>query len=308
MTTLALAALAETSFTAMGTEVRILVPQRAPAGIADRARALFMRHEAALSRFRADSELSALNASAGEPFRASPLLLAAVRAALAAARATDGAYDPGLGAQIAALGYDRTFAAMGRDAGRGARVTPGGDWRRIIIDQESGTVTLPAGLAVDLGGIAKGRAVDAAFALLRDGGVTTMMVSAGGDMRVAGRPPVGKAWGVTLPEADGRVIALRRGALATSATTGRRWRCGDDERHHLIDPATGQPAARGVRAVTVAARTCAQAEVAAKAALVRGPIAGMDLLERLGLPGLIACDTGDLLTVGDWPAEDAPWT
>lgn len=308
MTTVALAALAETTFTAMGTEVRIVVPQRAPAGIADRARALFMRHEAALSRFRADSELSALNAAAGSPFPASPLLLASVRAALAAARATDGAYDPGLGAQIAALGYDRTFRAMARDAGRDAQVSPGGDWRRIIIDQDACTVTLPDGLALDLGGIAKGRAVDAAFALLRDAGVTTMMVSAGGDLRVAGRPPVGRAWGITLPEAADRVVALRRGALATSTTTGRRWRSGDEDRHHLLDPTTGRSADRGVRAVTVAARTCAQAEVAAKAALVRGPIGGMDVLQRLGLPGLITCDTGDLMTVGDWPDADTAWT
>ena len=308
MSTLALTALAETSFTAMGTDVRILVPEHTPAGAVDGARSLFMRHDAVLSRFRASSELTALNGSAGAAFTASPLLFASVRAALAAARATEGAYDPGMGAQIAALGYDRSFAEIGRTVPACDATMPGGDWRRVVVDQDARTITLPVGMRIDLGGIAKGRAVDAAFALLRDAGVTTMMVSAGGDLRVAGRPPVGPHWGITVPEAGDRVIALQRGALATSSTSGRRWRAGDTEHHHLIDPATGLPAARGVRAVTVAARSCAQAEVAAKAALVLGPIAGADLLTRLGVAALIVPDHGAPIGIGDWPAEDAPWT
>jgi len=308
MTTAALIALSEISFTAMGTDVRVLVPADSAPAVTRRVREMFLGWDARLSRFRDDSELSALNASSGTAFTASPLLFGVMRSALAAARATDGAFDPAMGSQLRALGYDRPFREITRLVDATAATHPGGAWRRIVLNAETRAITVPVGTQIDLGGIAKGMAVDAAIAVLRHAGVSTALVSAGGDLRVVGRPPVHEDWGITLPEAGERTVALSRGALATSTTSGRRWVAGDEERHHLLDPATGHPANSGTRAVTVAARTCAQAEVAAKAALVLGPLGGAALLRRLGLSGLVTPTTGSPLAVGRWPGEDSPWT
>ncbi len=307
MSTSGLIALREASFPAMGTEVSVVVPSATPAGATDRVRLLFARWEQVLSRFDCDSELSRLNDAAGSPFRASPLLFRVLQAALRAARATDGLFDPALGGQLVAAGYDRDFPQVRRRPGPQGHATCGGAWRRILMNPETRVVTIPADCAIDLGGIAKGMAVDAAIAGLRDCAVTSALVSAGGDLRVIGRPPAHPRWGIALDEVGGRVIALSTGAMATSSTSGRAWRAGDGTSHHLIDPDTGRPSASGTRAVTVAARTCAQAEVAAKAALLAGPLEGADLLRRLGLPAIVVPHHGDPVTIGEWP-EGRPWT
>src|SRR6185437_5996519 len=107
----------------------------------------------------------------------------------------DGLYDPTLLHTLTRLGYDRTFddLAAAQDeppAGAGARsVPPVGGWRGIVVDRATRRVTLPAGVGLDFGGIAKGMAVDAALARLRGMGVSCALVNAGGDLAVLGLPP-----------------------------------------------------------------------------------------------------------------------
>src|SRR5439155_22588655 len=132
-----------------------------------------------------------------------------------------------------------------------------------------------AGVGLDLGGIAKGMAVDAALARLRALGVDAALVNAGGDLAVHGRLPGGTAWPVVV---QGRrapqTVLLERGALATSGIARRRWQQGQQSRHHLLDPRTGLPAQSGLLSITVVAARCVQAEVAATAAFVLGPQEG----------------------------------
>jgi thiamine biosynthesis lipoprotein len=162
-------------------------------------------------------------------------------------------------------------------------------------------VTLPAGVGVDLGGIGKGMAVDAAVERLRAAGVAVAMVNAGGDLRVLGSPPGAGAWPVAIDGPSGAVtVPLARGALATSGIGRRRWRQGGVERHHLLDPRTGQPAWTGLWSVTVAAATCARAEVAAKTAFILGARAGAGFLAGKGLAGLLATESGAWQTAGPW--------
>lgn len=302
---------------AMGTEVTVV----AESAVVGEARAevarLFERWEQALSRFRADSELSRLNAAAGRPVVVSELLLGALSAALAAARATAGLYDPTLLRALEWLGYDRSFELVPAQAPAAAAPPPavsGGAWRRIRVDDQTRTVTLPAGVGVDLGGIGKGMAVDAAIERLRAGGVTVAMVNAGGDLRVLGTPPGGDSWPVAIDGPSGTItVPLARGALATSGVGRRRWRQGGAERHHLLDPRSGQPARTGLWSVTVAAAACAQAEVAAKTAFILGPRAGADFLAGKRLAGLLASDSGRWQAAGSWPvahngAGEVQWT
>jgi thiamine biosynthesis lipoprotein len=286
----------------MGSDVRILAPARVIAEAADLVEDLVARWEAALSRFRPDSDLSRLNASAGSDCRVGPILFDALAAALHGAEATGGLFDPLLGLTLVRLGYDRSFEELDDvPAMPGSLVREG--WRRVRVDRIGGTVRLPPGTALDLGGIAKGLVVDAALDHLEHRGWTPALVSAGGDLGVRGVPEDG-SWTVRVGSADpAPTVWLERGALATSGTTRRRWTQEGVLRHHLLDPTTGEPARGGLREITVAATTCAQAEVAATAAFVAGLPAGLRLVERHGLAALALTDKGNHVRAGRWPTD-----
>lgn len=302
------------AFRAMGAEVSVVaaVPAAERAG-AEVAR-LFEHWEQALSRFREDSELSRLNARAGRPVAVSELLFGALASALAAARATAGLYDPTMLRALEQLGYDRSFEQVpAQGPAAVARPDPGGAWRRVRLDERDWTVTVPAGVGIDLGGIGKGMAVDAAIGRLRAGGLALAMVNAGGDLRVLGAPAGVGSWPVAIDGPRGSLtVPLARGALATSGIARRRWRQGAAERHHLLDPRSGQPAWTGLWSVTVAAATCARAEVAAKTAFILGQRAGADFLAGKRLAGLLATDSGAWRAAGSWwsnhaAAEEVQW-
>jgi thiamine biosynthesis lipoprotein len=105
---------------------------------------------------------------------------------------------------------------------------------------------------------------------------------------------------------NGPVVPLVRGALATSGIARRHWRQGEIERHHLVDPETGEPAGSGLREVTVAGGTCRIAEAGSTAAFVAGPRLAPGVLERLGLAGLLVTNAGAQIRVGRWPSYDLP--
>ena len=130
------------------------------------------------------------------------------------------------------------------------------------VDLHGRRLRLPEGVALDLGGIAKGWAVDRAALAATSAGLPWALIDAGGDLRLAGEaPPNGLEIEVEDPEAPdtdiGRIV-LRDGALATSSVTRRSWGAG---RHHLIDPATGVPSAGPVLQATVWSPTCTEAEI-----------------------------------------------
>ena len=294
------------AFRAMNTEVTaIIVAEREredeAACALGRVETLFAEVEAALSRFRPESELSALNRAAGAPFLASPLLFEVVTLALEAARATDGLFDPTVLGALAAAGYDRSFELLTADAASAHPPPPSapGSWRDVRLDPARRIIHLPPGCGLDLGGIGKGWAVDQAVEALRPFG--SFAVDAGGDLYAAGTQADGSPWtvGVEDPrdaERDLLVLAVRDRAVATSSVARRRWRQGGQERHHLIDPRTGLPAESGVLSVTVVAGTVARAEVIAKVALLLGPDEGWRFLD--GQP-----DTSGLLVLADGQVE-----
>jgi len=286
-------------FPAMGCEVLVILPAERAAQIAT-VSALFAEWEARLSRFRPDSDLSRLNAAAGRPTWVREPLLGVLRRALRAARATRGVFDPTLARELSALGYATTFSEIrGEIAERPAPARASS--RHDVRLGPGGLVSLPADLAVDLGGIAKGMAVDAALAALRAEDVPFALVSAGGDLAVLGERP----WPVAVAAADGEaVLSLAAGALATSSTEERRWRTAHGEMHHLIDPRTRRPATSDLVRVTVHAPTCEAAEVAAKTALILGSDEGVAFLERHRLTGLLSTPAGSY-RVGAWPTQTA---
>jgi thiamine biosynthesis lipoprotein len=250
---------------------------------------VFERWDAAFSRFRADSELTRVNASPAWTVRVSPLFARALRVALDAAEQTHGLVDPTLGAALESAGYNRDFALLGDDPGPPGPAQPS-RLGEVVLRGE--LLQRPPGLALDLNGVVKALAVDEAVAALSSDG----FVSAGGDLAVRGPVDVG------LP--GGGAVRVVRGGLATSGVVSRRWRRGRAEQHHLIDPRTGRPAESPWAQVTVSGATCLAADVAAKAAFLLGGD-GPDWLAERGLPGRFVAHDGNVVTNPAWTVEAA---
>ena len=283
----------------MGTSARILA-FGGPSEAVDRAHDSLAAMESAWSRFRPESELSLLNAAGGgRPVQVSPSTFALIARAVDAWRRTGGRFDPTGLAAIRAWGYDRDFAQLdGSRAGSDplAPSVPLLGCADIGLDPLVRAVTLPIGTTLDLGGIGKGYAADLVAAELMAAGATSVCVDLGGDLRVMGPGPYDGAWETTFedPVLSDRLGRLRfaDGAVATSTRMRRRWRRGDVELHHLLDPATGAPAESGLATVTVIAGEAWWAEVLAKAAFVAGAADGCALLEDAGVDGVLIADDG----------------
>jgi len=135
-----------------------------------------------------------------------------------------------------------------------------------------------------------------------------VLVSLGGDLAVAGRPPAG-GWQIRVTDdhragtdEPGQWITIKSGGLATSSTTTRKWAVEGGFAHHLVDPATGRPVEPVWRTVSVTAASCLDANIAATAAIVRGAGA-TEWLQSLGLPSRLVSAAGVATHVAGWPTE-----
>jgi FAD:protein FMN transferase len=292
-------------FRAMGTTISMLLPENEVELGTEVVRTLFSEWEQALSRFLPESELSQLNQRAGTPVAVSNLLYNVLATALTAAQATEGVYDPAMLEQLEQLGYDRTFDDL--PTNRFDLIIPGipgGRWRGIKVDPIRRQVTLPAGIKLDFGGIAKGMAVDAALENLHLSGIRSALVNAGGDLSVLGLPPVDEYWPVAVPGQNQHwTIPLHHGAIATSGIARRHWLQGNIPRHHILDPRTGLPSQSDLWSVTVVADRCEQAEVAAKVAFILGSNSGAEFLHKHRIAGLLVHEDGTWETVEPWPID-----
>ena len=216
--------------------------------------------ERRLTRFDPDSELSAMNASAGRWFEASPLLRALLIAALDVWELTGGLVNAAAHDAVVRAGYDRSFPSAAR-APVGAGTAPDEPVAPLPEVLEVGTrsVRLTPGWRIDLGGVGKGWLADR-LAERFDNAV----INLGGDLCARGDGPEGAGWAVGL--CDGSVATVRDAGVATSGIGRRRWVGG----HHLIDPRTGRVATTGVDAVSVIAPTALEAEAMAKAGAILG--------------------------------------
>ncbi len=298
---------ASTTFAAIGTTVRVVVTDHL---VLAEAEALTRDHLVALdraaSRFRPDSEVSRLAASAAHgpaSALASPVLASSLRAALRAARLTDGLVDPTVGRAVAATGYDADLAVVrARTAATRPRAAVPG-WRRVTVDPLTDRVEVPAGCLLDLGATAKAHAADEIGRRLATRLPGGFLVDLGGDIALTGVAPEG-GWSVGVEDVDGRVVqvlALRSGqAVATSSTRRRTWAVADGTtRHHVVDPRTGGTAPSTWAQVTVVAASALEANAASTAAVVLGDDAPA-WLAGTGLPARL--DTGSsVVTTPGWP-------
>jgi FAD:protein FMN transferase len=306
------------SFSVFGTTATLLVsePDRLEAAraIAD---AELAGVDEACSRFRPDSELSRLNAADGAVTSVSEVFADLVETALRAARLTDGAVDPTCGRALMEIGYDRDFALLQAAESRDADERPAGKrgqvpgWRSVKLDRRRRLIKLSNGAQLDLGATAKAWAADRCARLIAEQAGSGVLVSLGGDIAVGGPPPA-DGWRVRVtddhaagPEAPGQTVTIRSGGLATSSTTVRAWAVGGRRMHHIIDPATGEPARSCWRTVSVAAGSCVDANTASTAAIIRGA-AAVPWLRDAGLPARLVRHDGAVETTAGWPDDPGP--
>jgi thiamine biosynthesis lipoprotein len=256
----------------MGTDIRLLVPDDA---LAARCRATLEHFDAALSRFRPDSELSRLNAAPHREVPASSLLRTAIQAGLMAAELTGGLVDPTLTPELEAAGYDRTRRAPELSLHKALAAAPprrpatpsqAARWARVRVGEDS--ISREPGIRLDTGGTGKGLAAD--LLALQLPSSERWVVDCGGDLRVNGPFEVEVRHPLTGETAH--TLQLTHGGVATSGIDTRIWRAEDGTpRHHILDPSTGEPAWTGVIGATAIAPTALEAEALAKAALLSGP-------------------------------------
>jgi thiamine biosynthesis lipoprotein len=277
----------------MGTVVTIqvvgqgtAVPEGGRDAAIDRAFRWFTQIESCCSRFDSRSELRQLIAHVGVPVPVSTMLFEAVQFALAVAADSGGAFDPTVGASMEARGFTREYRT-------GEAVRTAGDvpadvtYRDVQVDADRRTVTLLRPLVLDLGAVAKGLAIDMAARELQ--AFRDYAIDAGGDLYLAGHNPAGEPWsvGIRHPRLDRHVIESIRVSDTAVCTSGDyERRTADDAAHHILDPRTGA-SAEGAASVTVVAPSAMLADALATAAFVLGPEAGLRLLERHGVDGVI---------------------
>lgn len=276
---------------------------------------LMLEVEQAASRFQADSEISRCNDRAGRVTPVSPLLVELVQTALDAAEDTRGAVDPTIGRHLVSLGYDADIDVV---RGRSAQQTSGvailadrrrtqlraPNWRAVRVDHELGLVTVPAGLALDLGATAKAWTADRAATLLHHQVGGPVLVEIGGDVAVAGADDDPFAIRVAEREGQaGELVDLSTGGLTTSTAVVRRWHSDGVEQHHVIDPATGRPASGPWRTASVWAPSAVAANTASTAALVMGEQATGWLDAHAPVARLVAAD-GTVRRLAGWPAGE----
>ena len=269
----------ERRFRAMGSDAHLIVVGGAEHLLDDACRRVG-ELEQRWSRFIETSEICELNRRAGDDVEVSAETAMLVERAIEAWRLTGGGFDPTVLGAVLRAGYDVSFDTMPdeRTAPQSALIVGCTD---IFIDGR--TVRLPAGTGFDPGGIGKGLAADIVIGELLAGGAAGACVNLGGDLRVAGSNPSGDAWTIAIEhpavEEPVALIGLHSGAVATSTTLRRRWSVDGQTRHHLIDPATGEPSDSDLELTTVIAAEAWIAEVLAKAVLLRGSVRAFDIVD-----------------------------
>lgn len=290
-------------FRAMGCDVLAVLEldsETTPA-ILNRIPAWFEEWEQTLSRFRLNSELSLLNQAFDQPTQVSQTFWDVYQTSLWADEFSEGLVTPTVLDAMIEAGYDRPFESLTRD--QFGPMTPIGvgihPLSMVISDDETRTITLPRGVRLDFGGVAKGWAAHQTVGRLKEFG--PCLLNAGGDIAVSGPRAGGSAWpiGVSNPFAAGtnfEVLHVKRGGVASSGRDRRNWNRNGLPRHHIINPMTGQPVETNVLRVTVVAPTVMEAEAAAKTAFILGPSKGLEWIEsHPTFAGLVLLETGEAL-------------
>lgn len=279
----------QTSF-AMGTYVHLqLYGAKADQAVQASLREL-ERLEQVFNRFQPGSELSRLNAQAGNGWVSiSSDMVNVLRVALDIAAKSQGAYDPTIAPLVDLWGFqekDGQIPAHAPPDDAAIRNTLRRvDYRQVTLDSAGRRVKLARQTQIDLGGVAKGYALDCLAAVAAKYGVQHGMIDLGGNIRVLGEKAPGKPWRIAVRHPRNiqdifAVIPVRDKNVATSGDYQRFFIWRGRRYAHILDPRTGQPA-QEVISVTILAPTGALSDALSTAAYVLGPQRGKALIDGI---------------------------
>jgi FAD:protein FMN transferase len=296
--------------TAMGTSITFVAytseraDEAATRAAVARALAEIARLEGLMSEWRTDSEVGRLNARPGEWIRLSAETLDVIEKGLWAGKLSGGAFDITFQAMSRLWKFgdaqDPEPKLPTRAAVNAARRLV--DYRRVEVSEAERSVRLGKDQQVGLGGIAKGYIVDRAARLLREAGLDSFLVQAGGDLYGAGRKPDGSRWVSGIQDPRGRkgqyfaTVELEDHAFSTAGDYARSYVTGGKRYHHIIDPRTGYPAT-ACRSVTVWAPDAFVADAVDDIVFILGPEQGLPLVESLPGVGVVVVDQKNRVTV-----------
>lgn len=250
-----------------------------------------------MSAYRPDSALSRINANAARgPVAVSGELLVLIHRAQAVSQLSNGAFD----ITFASVGHLYSYRDRVRpDHDTITRALPAIDYHHVLIDQAAGTIQFARpGVTIDLGGIAKGHAVDRALAVLREHGIKHALVSAGGDTGILGKR-LDRPWMVAIRDPRNRdaviaLLPLADEALSTSGDYERYFEQDGKRYHHILNPSTGKSAGE-VRSVSVIGPDAATTDALSTSVFVLGVDKGMALVDRLrGIEAVIVDHSGQM--------------
>ncbi len=295
----------KTEFRAMGSHITALLETDAAGSeLLHQVPAWFQEWERALSRFWLDSELNTLNRNSGSSMQVSSTLFEVLSLSVRAWQESSGLVTPEILDNLEAWGYDRSFERL--QGGRSLQMvtTPvQSQLDAIVIDPIQRVVKLPAGVRLDLNGVAKGWA--AQQAMQRLGAHGAALVNAGGDVAISKPLSDGRAWPVGVhdpfhPNVNLALLQIPCGGVATSGKDFHTWLVNGLPQHHIIDPRSGIPAQTDLLTVTVLAENVLQAETAARTAFILGSRAGLEWLEdHPQFSGILIGEDGQFRQFGD---------
>ena len=299
------------SGTAMGTavQIRVFVDEPEDSHSAEKEAAVgahieaafaeIRRLEALMTTWRPDSDISRINAAAGKAaIQVAPEVLDVVERSLHFARISGGAFDISFYALKGLWRFDDDLTPTLPDPAEVRRRLPLISWRQIFVDRAKSTVRLgKPGMAINLGGIGKGYAVDAAVRVLKAAGLKSGLVQAGGDLMIfgskGGQPFMAGVRDPRSPDPSDyfAVCPIVDHAFSTAGDYERAFIYAKDRKryHHILDPRTGYPA-RAARSVTVYAKDATVADGLDDAILILGVKRGLALIESLPEAGAIIVD------------------
>ena len=296
-------------YAAMSTSIEFLIwtDREAEARLAmDAAHAEILRLEQLLTVWREDSEVSRINAAAGgDPVKVSPELLGILKGARTIHDASGGVFDVSFYGLKGLWRFDHQEAASIVPSDKDiAERLPLVDGTKIELDEAKGTARLAKkGMLINLGGIAKGYAVDRAVSVLESKGFKDVVVRAGGDLRVRGRKGQEK-WKVGIRDPRGADTeffaraALEDAAFSTAGDYERAFVKDGVRYHHILDPRTGKPAV-ACRSVTILAPDALTADELDDAVFILGPDKGLALVAKYPGAGAVIVDHDNKVHVSE---------
>jgi thiamine biosynthesis lipoprotein len=297
-----------------GGEVSVHVSGKGARRLAQEAIDELLAIDERLSRFRPDSELSDFNRDPRATVPASPMLQDLAEAVAVAGESSRGLVDGTLLDEIKRAGYVESMAIPGNSRtsspqrAQAVPAHPAGAsrerrWADLRVNRAQGTISRPAGLQIDSGGIGKGLAADRVGSRLAS--APTFCVNCAGDMLIGGTAHAPRCVTIDHPFSDSPAhqLDLAAAGVATSGITRRSWLLDGSARHHLLDPATGEPAFTGIAQATALAPTAVEAETLAKAALLAGPDRAAGWLDHGGV--LVSADGSVEVVEARSPLDEA---